>query len=129
MPSSRGSSRPRDGTHVSYVSCSGRRVLYHWCAASKISSAAKRKEYLWSNQARSTQESRFNTINNFIFTKDFSFFTQCVFNQKSFFLKLFIDLAVPDLSCTMQNLLVTAGEPWPGTEEYSDSERSLVPLP
>ena len=26
MPSSRGSSRPRDQTHVSYVSCTGRRV-------------------------------------------------------------------------------------------------------
>ena len=30
MPSSRGSSLPRDGTQVSYVSCIGRRVLYHW---------------------------------------------------------------------------------------------------
>ena len=29
MPSSRGSSRPRDQTGVSYVSCIGRRVLYH----------------------------------------------------------------------------------------------------
>ena len=29
MPSSRGSSRPRDRTHVSYVSCIGRQVLYH----------------------------------------------------------------------------------------------------
>ena len=28
MPSSRGSSQPRDQTHVSYVSCIGRRVLY-----------------------------------------------------------------------------------------------------
>ena len=28
MPSSRGSSRPRDRTHVFYVSCIGRRVLY-----------------------------------------------------------------------------------------------------
>ena len=26
---SRGSSQPRDGTRVSYVSCTGRRVLYH----------------------------------------------------------------------------------------------------
>ena len=31
MPSSRGSSRPRDRTHVSYFSCIGRQVLYHWC--------------------------------------------------------------------------------------------------
>ena len=31
MPSSRGSSRPRDQTHVSYVSCVGWWVLYHWC--------------------------------------------------------------------------------------------------
>ena len=30
MPSSRGSSRPRDQTHMSYISCIGRRVLYHW---------------------------------------------------------------------------------------------------
>ena len=30
MPSSRESSPPRDGTHVSYVSCIGRWVLYHW---------------------------------------------------------------------------------------------------
>ena len=29
MPTSRGSSRPRDWTHVSYVSCISRRVLYH----------------------------------------------------------------------------------------------------
>ena len=31
MPSSRGSSRPRDQTHISYISCIGRRVLYHSC--------------------------------------------------------------------------------------------------
>ena len=30
MPSSRGSSWLRDQTHVSYVSCIGRWVLYHW---------------------------------------------------------------------------------------------------
>ena len=30
MPSSRGSSRPRDWTWVSYVSCIGRWILYHW---------------------------------------------------------------------------------------------------
>ena len=30
MPSSRGSSRPRDQTCVSYVSCFGRQVLYHF---------------------------------------------------------------------------------------------------
>ena len=29
MSSSRGSSRPRDRTHTSYVSCIGRQVLYH----------------------------------------------------------------------------------------------------
>ena len=29
MPSSRGSSRPSDQTHVSYVSCFGRQVLHH----------------------------------------------------------------------------------------------------
>ena len=30
MPSSRRSSRPRDRTHNSYISCIGRRVLYHY---------------------------------------------------------------------------------------------------
>ena len=29
MPSSRGFSEPRDLTHISYVSCIGRQVLYH----------------------------------------------------------------------------------------------------
>ena len=31
LPSSRGSSRPRDSTHISYVFCTGRRILYHQC--------------------------------------------------------------------------------------------------
>ena len=31
MPSSRGSSQPRDQTCISYISCIGRQVLYHWC--------------------------------------------------------------------------------------------------
>ena len=31
VPSSRGSSRPRDWNWVSYVSCIGRQILYHWC--------------------------------------------------------------------------------------------------
>ena len=30
VPSSRGSSPPRDRTHISYVFCIGRWVLYHW---------------------------------------------------------------------------------------------------
>ena len=31
MPSSRGSSRPRDRTHISRIVCIGRQILYHWC--------------------------------------------------------------------------------------------------
>ena len=31
MPSSRRSSQPRDQMRVSYVSCIGKWVLYHWC--------------------------------------------------------------------------------------------------
>ena len=31
MRSSRASSQPRDWTCISYVSCAGKRVLYHWC--------------------------------------------------------------------------------------------------
>ena len=30
IPSSRGSSQPRDGTHMYYISCIGRWILYHW---------------------------------------------------------------------------------------------------
>ena len=30
MPSSKGSSQPRDWTRISYISCIGRQVLYHW---------------------------------------------------------------------------------------------------
>ena len=30
MLSSKGSSQPRDRTHISYASCIGRQVLYHW---------------------------------------------------------------------------------------------------
>ena len=30
MPSSRGSSRPMDQIHFSYVACIGRQVLYYW---------------------------------------------------------------------------------------------------
>ena len=31
ISSSRASSQPRDWTHGSYVSCTGRQILYHWC--------------------------------------------------------------------------------------------------
>ena len=31
VPSSRGSSQPRNWTSFSYISCIGRQVLYHWC--------------------------------------------------------------------------------------------------
>ena len=31
MSSSREASQPRDRTHVSYVSCNGRQIFYHWC--------------------------------------------------------------------------------------------------
>ena len=36
ISSSRGSSRPRDQTHTSYVSCIGRQVLYHQCQLTYI---------------------------------------------------------------------------------------------
>ena len=31
MPSSRESSQLRDQSHIAYVSCIGRQILYHWC--------------------------------------------------------------------------------------------------
>ena len=37
ISSSRGSSWPRDRTHVSWVFCIGRWILYHWEASSKVS--------------------------------------------------------------------------------------------
>ena len=40
---SRGSSLPRDQTHISYVSCIGRWVLYHWChLGSKVSTLGQK---------------------------------------------------------------------------------------
>ena len=41
VPSSRGPSQSRDWTRVSYVSCIGRQVLYHWCHLSSVSSVAQ----------------------------------------------------------------------------------------
>lgn len=41
-PSSRGSSQPRDGTCVSYVSCIGRQVLYHYHHLGNRESQSKR---------------------------------------------------------------------------------------
>ena len=41
MPSSRGSSPPTDRTHISYISCIGRQILYHsvtWEALAKDTS-------------------------------------------------------------------------------------------
>ena len=43
MPSSRGSSRPRDQTHVSYASCVGRQVLYHWSHLESLGTLMKVK--------------------------------------------------------------------------------------
>ena len=43
MPSSKGSSWPRDQTHISYVSCIGRQVLYHWC---HLGSPGKQDNYM-----------------------------------------------------------------------------------
>ena len=37
MPSSRGPSQPRDQTHVSYISCTGKWAPYHWSHLGKIS--------------------------------------------------------------------------------------------
>ena len=36
---SRGSSGPRDRTHVSYVSCTSRHVLYHWCHLGRVNAS------------------------------------------------------------------------------------------
>ena len=43
MPSSRGSSQPRDQTRVSCVSCIGRQVLYHWSHLGHLGTLMKMK--------------------------------------------------------------------------------------
>ena len=53
---SKRSSRSRDQTHISYVSCIGRQVLYHW-APWEVKPAATRKTILlaeWGSFARAT---------------------------------------------------------------------------
>ena len=58
MPSSRGSSQPREQTHIFCVSCIGGWILYHWATweahvlehtlgASKISKSQQRHLHLW----------------------------------------------------------------------------------
>ena len=50
MPSSRGSSQPRDWTHVSYVSCTGRQVLTTsatWEAPQHMSNRIHSLEWMW----------------------------------------------------------------------------------
>ena len=54
MPSSRGSSQPRDWTHVSCISSIGRRVLYHLChlgSSFKVSDGMKlAREGMWTRR-------------------------------------------------------------------------------
>ena len=46
MPSSRGSSPPKDRTHISYISCNGRRVLYHCATWEALAKHTSDKELL-----------------------------------------------------------------------------------
>ena len=50
ISSSRGSSWPRDHTHISYVSCTGRQVLYRWATSVEITTDNFKQEqmcWLW----------------------------------------------------------------------------------
>ena len=58
MSSSRGSSQPRDETRVSYVSCIGRQVLYHWRHLGSLAGAAGREENTWPLAEASTSSGR-----------------------------------------------------------------------
>ena len=46
MPSSRGSSKPRDRTQVSYISCTGKQVLYHYCHLGSPNDSGRKLEFL-----------------------------------------------------------------------------------
>ena len=55
MPSCRGSSLPRDQTHISYVFCVGRRVLYHYfCCCSFAQSCVRLFATPWPRACRAS---------------------------------------------------------------------------
>ena len=41
ISSSRVSSQPRDQTHISYISCTGRQVLFHYCQLGNPTTVAR----------------------------------------------------------------------------------------
>ena len=68
MPSSRGSSWPRDQTHISWVSCTGRWVLYHLChlgSPSRYEITCENPNFLYSNMT---------------YIRKFLFFRSCLWN-------------------------------------------------
>ena len=63
MPSSRGSSWPRDRTCVSYVSCIGRWVLHHWATRETLGSLGGRNIYYeWKSKSSISHQGRRNKL-------------------------------------------------------------------
>ena len=50
MPSSWGSSRPRNQTHISFVSCTGKQILYHWATRGLFTSGPAGTLYHWATR-------------------------------------------------------------------------------
>ena len=55
IPFSRGSSWPRNGTHISWVSCIGRQIPYHWITWEALIMTYFR--VFWNNYTNSTERS------------------------------------------------------------------------
>ena len=98
MPSSRGSSWPRDWTRISYVSCIGRRVLYHWCHVGRPGCSPRVKNkcflleslFIWSFLHSVIQHLLCNTIHTIARSRDSLSFSHTLYplslKSSSFFL-------------------------------------------
>ena len=70
MPSSRGSSQPRDLTHISYVSCSGRQVLYHYLRNQRKRNQRSNCQHSLDHKDRQFQENIYLCLTDYMNTFD-----------------------------------------------------------
>ena len=97
IPSSRGSSQPRDWTRVSYVSCTGWWVLYHTCHLESPSALYQALYLVFNNQIPSQYLSK----KWFLFT-----FSNCLFKTSNFSL-CSLSILLPGPLITLWSLLWT----------------------